>query len=235
MEELVSKKPDTRRKGVQKEKDSQFQTERIIEALVKRKKLRKYPALPGQICTAAEFPSAEIDALKKYLKDLGKGGILMSSRAGRFRAYMLAGEDSRYATKIADLGKLKFELLGEIEDLKAQLLEVLARGHAEQPAQVLVKRIKVGEVAGLEDQVLQAIAELARKRNTRTLNVWDVRKVFPNLPRETLDSTLEHLGSSWRVELQLVQDSTKLSDEERSALLRLTDGSLVGAVAVAAD
>jgi len=224
--------PATKRRESLKGQDSLVEPDKVIEALVRLKKLRKYPALPGEIGTALSVSKSRSEKLKEYLKRLGKEGILMASRKGRYGAYMLAGEDPRYAAKAENA--LKFELLGEIEELKARLLEFQATAHMPEPPRE-IEQVKADEYSGLEEGVLQTIKELSRSKNRRTLDLWEVRKALPKVPRETLDLTLERLGSAWLLELQLVQDSTKLSDEERSALLRLTDGSLVGAVAIAAD
>jgi hypothetical protein len=213
------------RKGTDsaKQKVSPFETESIIEALAGLKKKRKYPALPGEILTALSFPKAKAEALKEYLKGLGKDGILIPSRKSRYRAYMLAGEDPRYSSKPDNA--LKFELLTEIDHLKGKILEMQASPIPQ----------RTDDTGGLEEQVLRRIAGLSRTRNRRTLDLWEVRRELPDLPPETLDTVLERLGTSWRIELQLVQDSTKLSAEEKAALLRLPDGTLVGAVAITKD
>jgi hypothetical protein len=141
---------------------------------------------------------------------------------------MLAGEDPRYARTLDNT--LKFELLGEIDQLKGQLLEMgvsLTRPGTEQP--------KIDDTRALEEEVLRTITSLSRNKKRRTLDLWEVRIALPDVPRETLDPVLESLGSSWRIELQVVQDSTKLSPHEKGALLRLSDGTLIAAVGVTRD
>ncbi len=223
------------RKGTDsaKPKVSPFETESIIEALVGLKKSRKYPALPGEILTALSFPKAKAEALKEYLRSLGKDGILIPSKKSRYRAYMLAGEDPRYSSKPDNA--LKFELLAEIDRLKGDILEMQASLIPPEAGSDKARRKRTDDTGGLEEQVLRRIAALSRTRNRRTLDLWEVRRALPDLGPETLDTVLERLGTSWRIELQLVQDSTKLSAEEKAALLRLPDGTLVGAVAITTD
>jgi hypothetical protein len=226
----VSKRSIAKGTDTPKQKVSLFETEKIIEALAGLKKRRKYPGLPGEILTALSLPKSRIQALKDYLKRLGKDGILMPSRKGRFVGYMLAGEDPRYSTR-PDIA-LKFELLTEIERLRGELLEMRANLIPPGASADKSRPSAAHDSGGLEEQVFQTIATLSRSRNRRTLDLWEVRRALPDLPSDVLDAVLETLGSSWRIELQLVQDSTKLSAQERNALLRLADGSVVGAVAV---
>lgn len=220
-------------------KGSQFETEKIIEALIDLKRRRKYPALPGEVCTALSLPKSQTAGLKEYLLGLGKEGIVTPSwrtaSGRRYRAYMLAGEDTRYATRRGDLFKLKFELLGEIEGLKGQILELEANAQADQVTDGVGRQEEEREPESLDEIVLRKIAALSRDRNSRTLTLWEVRSVFSGLDPAKLDESLERLGSSWRLELQPVQDSTKMSPEEKGALLRLSDGTLVAALAVASD
>lgn len=229
----MSKKSTAKGGGSPKLKSATFDTEQIIDALVILKEKRKYPALPGEIISALPVPKSRVEALKKYLQTLGKEEVLVPSKKGRYRAYMLAGEDPRYSRKLDNA--LKFELLAEIDQLKGRILEIQARAGTPESADLGDTRFQAANLEGLEEEVLRRIAALSRSRNRRTVDLWEVRRTLRDIPPQTLDAVLESLGSSWRIELQLVQDGTKLSPDEKAALLRLSDGKLVAAVAVASD
>ena len=232
-EDLVRRRSGDKGSDSRKLKPAPFEAEKIIEALAGLKKKRKYPALPGQILNSLSLPESKTEGLKKYLRNLGKAGVVMSSKKGRYVAYLLAGEDPRYSVKMDEA--LKFELLAEIERLKGEILEIHAR--PAEPELIDEKKLlkKATITPRLEEEVLRRIVVLSRSRNRRTVDVWEVRRALAEIPGETQDKLLEKLGASWRIELQPVQDSTKLSDEEKATLLKLADGTLIGALAVSSD
>jgi hypothetical protein len=233
-EDLVTKRSSDKGSDSRKLEPAPFEAEKVIEALVGLKKKRKYPALPGQIRTALSFPESKTERLKKYLRSLGKAGVVMPAKKGRYVAYMLAGEDPRYSGKMDEA--LKFELLAEIERLKGEILEIQAGPARPEPSHEKKVQARAAITPQeLEEEVLRRIAALSRSRNRRTVDLWEVRRALEEIPSETLDKVLEKLGASWRLELQPVQDSTRLSAEEKATLLKLADGTLIGALAIARD
>jgi hypothetical protein len=236
----VSKKPVAKKAESRKSKGMPFDVDKIIKALSGLKKKRKYPAWPEEISSTLSSrkskigsPEAILKSLTTYLKGLSSDGVLMPSRKERRLAYIIAGDDTRYSRKLDDT--LKFELLAEIERLKGQLLEMQATLTVSEPTDATRGRTRAEVAQELEEEVFRRIAVHSRNRNRRTIDIWEVRRVLPEVPPETLDKVLEDLGTSWRIELQPVQDSTKLSAEEKGTLLKLADGTLIGALAIASD
>ncbi len=214
-----------------------FSEEKIIASLASLKAKRKYPAYPGEILTALRRPKNVLEKLKRVLRSMGQNGTLIPSRRGKFRAYMLAGEDVRYSRNPDE--KLKFELLAEIEILKAQLLQVAAE--AKESSEVV--RAVAAEAAGasgedlesLDRRVFETIRRIARHRTSRCVHIREIREVLSDIPGSELDQSLERLGTSWKLELQPVQDATKLTEKQRKTALRVSDGTMVCTVAAPAD
>lgn len=198
----------------------------VIACLVALKRARMYPAVPSEILQGIEAPKPGIRQFGPLLAEMAKQGILAASKRRRSTAYLLAGDDPRYAAKPDD--KLKFELLAEIEALRAEALELTAHVTATKPAETPAVR-------GHDESIFAAIERLAKKTRRRTVQLWQLREALSAVPTAELDRALVRLGSTWKLELQPVQDSTKLSDQQKNALLTLPDGTAVVAVAMGSD
>jgi hypothetical protein len=197
--------------------------QRIIEAFGLLKRSRTYPAVASEILGKITAPKPSVRQFGPVLAEMAKQGILMVCKRGRSIAYILAGDDPRYsATPDEDL---KFQLLAEIEELRAQIVELRAQTAAGQPAETPAAH-------GLDESVCAAIQRLAKKARRRTVQLWQLREALAQIPMAELDQALLRLGFSWKVELQPVQDSTKLSEQQKDALLSLPDGTKVVAVAI---
>ncbi len=198
--------------------------DKIIEALGNLKRQRKYPALPGEIQAAIGTRKISDTTIKKVLGLMGKDGLLVFCQKGRYRAYLLGGEDLRYGKKPDE--KMKFELLFEIEALKTRVLEALAQ------LSELAPDLEANAPPIDDNGVLLAIRNLAKRRSRRTVELWEIREALASLSNDQMDTSLTRLGTSWKVELQPVQDFTRLSPRQKDSLLRLSDGTMIVAVAV---
>jgi hypothetical protein len=209
-----------------------YREEHIIQALSQLKKQRKYPAFPKNVLDVLKRPENEKKRLGDFLQGMAAKGIIRSARRGKHRggAYMLAGDDPRY-TKTPN-AKLKFELLAEIEDLKAKLLESRAAGSviSEKAPHADARRD-----VDVEKRILETIRRLSKAHKRRAVDVSDIRRELKGMPASSLEAALEKLGGEWKIELQPVQDITKLSEGQKQGLLILSDGTRIGAIAIATD
>jgi hypothetical protein len=194
----------------------------VIRIVGELKKAKKYPSLPREIGAKLSAPKITAQKLLRILRQMELDGALIPAKKGKAKAYMLAGDDPRYARKLDE--DLRFELLSEIEELKARILEtnadIIPGAH---PSPSLP--------ANLEGLVLDAIASIARRNNRPAVDLWELREGLPSVPSGELDRTLEALGRDWKLELRPVQDLTRLSSRQRESLLRLKDGTMVVSVA----
>jgi hypothetical protein len=203
--------------------------ERIIEALGALKDQRKYPALPGEIATKIALPKSRLQELKKTLSVMAKTGVLTAAKRGRYGAYMLGGDDPRYAKKPDN--KLKFELLEEIEELRARVAEMQSSADLMEVTEADAIEQMPKDLSKVEEALLREIRMLSRKLGKRTLDLWEIREGFAKIPQHILNQILERLGSAWKIELQPVHDAGRLNEKQKAALLKLSDGTLIGAIA----
>lgn len=200
----------------------------VIRIVGELKKAKKYPSLPREIGSRLSAPKITAQKLQRILRQMELDGALTLAKKGRSKAYILAGDDPRYACKLDE--DLKFELLTEIEELKARILETHAamiHDVASAPGAKPVSSLP----ANLEALVLDAIASIARRNTRPAVDLWELRESLPSVPSQELDEALEALGRDWKLELRPVQDLTRLSSRQRESLLRLKDGTMVVSVA----
>lgn len=205
----------------------------IIDVLAALKQAHTYPASLEQVFKPLRLARSDLPAVKAIVGQMVADEVLLLVPKDKTRAYMLAGDDMRYAAK-AD-ARLKFELLEEIETLKGQILELQARGLSASSGETAAPTISSdsNDDPVTDQTVLAAIRRIAKHNRRRSVDLWRLREALADIPRDQTDRSLERMGTAWRIELQPVQDSTTLSPRQKDAVLKLSDGTMI--VSVAAD
>lgn len=196
----------------------------IIEALAVLKGDRDYPSTSDKIIKRFSTNALNSAVFKKRLKEMAEAGSLFEVKSGKRTSYLLGGDDVRYASKPDE--NLKFELLTEIEELKARLGKI-EYGLDEADAISTVQVHPPREILTIEERVLGTLEQITVDRRRRTIDLWELRQELPDVPRSALDRVIESLGCSRRVELKAVQDATRLSAKQKEGLLELLDGTQV--------
>lgn len=210
-------------------------TDRIIESVEKLKKDLKYPASPKEIAGSAgyEFNSR----FRSLLDGLVESGALQAHKSGRVTKYLFAGDDPRYARKADE--QLKFELLEEIRNLRCRIellpAEFAAKTRPTAPRRITAESPRERIPDAIVERILPAIERISKRKKRRTVLICDLRAELKDLDSSVLEAALEKLGHDLKIELQLLQDGTRLNQKLREGLLRLSDGRLIAAVALSEE
>ncbi len=197
----------------------------LINLVSASKTKGKYPVKLSDLKKESTKLKVSAKELSDLLADLCRSGSLQEVKVSTAKAYMLAGDDIRYAAKLTEA--LRFEMLSEIESLKMQLQEAALTSGV---AKIGVESER--DVEKIDQRVLNVIDSiLNEKKRSRVIELSQLRRELADVSQETLDNILLQLGKERVLELIPVQDSVSLSQDQKAGLLKAPGGELVMSVA----